>query len=110
MLIGLNVLNGAVLLLASSAPSSGRAHTSYDGRARIVVGLLGCRHLGEALILMRRATPSRILAGASVNALHAISMLLLARASRRWRVPALGSAFAAATLCAYGVRCSLQRR
>ena len=80
---------------------SGRAHTSYDGRARIVVGLLGCRHLGEALILMRRATPSRILADASA-ALHAMSMLF-AGASRagacRRSARVRGSA-----LCAHDVR------
>ena len=110
VLIGLNVLNGAVLLLTSSAPASGRANSSCDGRARIVVGLLGCRHLGEALILVRRATRERILAGALVNALHAISMVLLARASRRWRGPALGSAISASALGAYGLRCGLRRR
>jgi hypothetical protein len=47
-----------------------------------------------------------MLAGASTDALHGATMMLLARASRAWRNPALASAPLAAGLSAYGIRCA----
>jgi hypothetical protein len=106
LLIGLNLVGAAGLLLAPSVLLGDHAVGGVDRRARVLARILGARQLGEALILMRRATPGRMLAGASANALHAASMILLARFSPRWRGPALTSAAMASALCVCAVRAS----
>lgn len=110
LLIGLNMTYGAGLLLASRTLLRAPRGTNSGTQARVFARLLGARHLSEALILRRRASPDVILACASIEAIHAASMILLARISPRWRKLALGNATVATMLCAYGIRCGSARR
>jgi hypothetical protein len=68
--------------------------------------VLGARHLVQGLLLIRRPTHSCALIGASIDAAHAASMLLLARMSPAWRRLALANAALAAGLSLCGLRCS----
>ena len=90
-------------LAASTSPHATGASTR---KWRAFTRLLGARHLGEGLLLLCLPTPRWMLAGALTHALHAASMMLLARASSAWRNVALASAAPAASLSAYAIRCS----
>ena len=110
LLIGLNLVGAAGMLLAPGTLLRDRAAGRVDRRARVLARILGARQLGEALLLMRRATPGLMLTGASANALHAATMVLLARLRPRWRGPALASAVSALALCVCAVFASTERR
>jgi hypothetical protein len=109
----LRVLIGSHALCAAGTFAVPRAFLAASGdqeRARLIVRILGFRHLAVALALTCRSTPNSILASASVDALHACSMGLLAYRRPRWRMQALASAAAATMLSAYGVRLGERRR
>lgn len=108
LLGGLHVLCG-IAWLAGSRTSPSQASGISARQWRAFTRLLGTRHLGEGLLLLCAPTPTCVLAGARTDALHAASMMLLARASPAWRNTALASATLAACLSAYAIRCSRPR-
>ncbi len=87
---------GAVIRTASGEPA---------GTAPAMVGrILGLRHLVQALAVDRKVTRDRLLAGAVIDAAHALSMVALAAASERHRQPAALDAAMAGALAANGLR------
>jgi hypothetical protein len=104
-LIGAHVLYGAALLaFARCHGRRGRldAHARHE---RVLAGVLGARHLLQALVLAGAATPSRLRVIAALDGVHGLSMVLVARVDRAWRAPAVGSAVAAACLCCWDLAC-----
>lgn len=68
----------------------GTALTAVGGpaaspRERLVLRLLGARHLGQAAVTAAVPTPGVLAAGSAVDLLHAASCLALALAGPRWR-------------------------
>ncbi len=92
---------GAVLLLAPTALLARLTRFGLDRRARLVARVLGVRELLQAELVRRRPTRGRQLAGAGVDAVHAASMIALARADQGRRRAALHNA-ASAVLLALG--------
>lgn len=107
--IVVHVLAGAGWLAASSGLAGNRVEPRVRRQRRLFAAALGTRHLGEAALLACRPTRRAMLAGASIEALHALSMIALA-ARPAWRGLALFSAAGAAGLCAYGIRCALAQQ
>ncbi|MGH2904938.1 MAG: hypothetical protein ACRDK7_15350 [Solirubrobacteraceae bacterium] len=105
-LAGLHLLYGAGLLAAASThlqrPGDAAGRESAR-QARLFARTLGVRNLLQALLIARRPTRTWIRASAATDGLHAASMILLARASPRWRRSALTSAVAASLLCTCAV-------
>lgn len=99
LLIGLHVCVAAPLLIAPGRLLGDLPHQRVDRAARGFARVLGARHLVEAAVLARRHTHDWILAGAAVDATHAVSMVLLAWLRPARRELALASA-ASATLVA----------
>jgi hypothetical protein len=95
---------GAGLLLGSAAGLSRIARMPLDGAAITVARVLGARELVQAAWLAGAPSPSALLAGAGVDALHSASMVLLARGARRpaHRVLAARNARSAAILALGG--------
>jgi hypothetical protein len=81
---------------------SGRA----AGAAPTVAGILGARHLAQALLTADQPTSAVLRLGAGADAAHAASMAVLAAVSGRWRWYALGDALIAASLAAVGLACA----
>jgi hypothetical protein len=94
---------GAAELLAPRALTRVALGTALDGGGLAAVRVLGARHLAQAAA--GGADPGRTATrlGATVDALHAASMLALAAADRRWRRAALTSASVAGALAVAGV-------
>jgi hypothetical protein len=109
-LVALYLLYGGGLLAFSRARRREAREDAHGRQLSLFAAVLGARHVAEAILLGRGATPRRVLASASVDALHAASMLVLARISPAWRRPALASAAAAGLLCTYAVRCARRAR
>lgn len=103
LLIGARILWGTALLIAPEAVLGALPHQRIDRRARAFAGLLGARHLLEATVTGRRHTRGWILAGATVDATHAASMVILAGLRPDRRVLALTNAATATTLAAGGL-------
>lgn len=89
---------GAVLLLAPSGALAALTRSQIDRRALRLARILGARELVQAAVIERNPTRGRQLAGAGVDALHAASMLALARIDRRRRRLALHNALTAGLL------------
>jgi hypothetical protein len=81
-------------------------HRPMSRRARQVIWLLGVRQVIQAAATRARPTRCVLTAGAAVDGLHAISMLMLGVSRREWRGPALADATAAATLAGLGAAAS----
>ncbi|MBE1552144.1 hypothetical protein GGC64_006231 [Mycobacterium sp. OAS707] len=81
-----------------------------DSRARLVVRILGARHLLQAAVLAASARPLILRLGSVVDALHATSMLGLAAVDDRRRRAALGDAAVASSLAAAGWAQAQQHR
>ena len=71
-------------------------------RARIVVRVLGFRHLAQAMLTLIRPSPEVFAAGAAVDACHAASMLAVAAADPRIRRASIADALAATAFMAVG--------
>src|SRR4029077_7050055 len=69
-------------------------------RARAVTRILGARHLAQAVLTLWRPRPAVFLAGAGVDACHAVSMLALAVTDPRMRRAGVADAVAAAAFTA----------
>jgi uncharacterized membrane protein (DUF4010 family) len=77
------VAYGAGLLLLPAGALERLARASLDTAAVRVARVLGARELLQAALLTASPSPRRRLAGAAVDALHAASMLAVARWSHR---------------------------
>jgi hypothetical protein len=91
---------GALLLIAPDPLLDSVAGDPVDDRVVFAVRLLGARHLLQAIVTRRRPTRRRVLAGATVNAAHAASMIGLAVADVGPRRLTLASATTATALAA----------
>lgn len=92
---------GAMLLWHPAPVLSALAGRPAHRRDRLLLRLLGARHLGQAAVTAAAPTPAVLAAGGAVDLLHALTCLGLAVTRPRWRHAAgLGclsaSAFAAA--------------
>lgn len=77
---------------------------------KALVRILGARQLAQAALIAARPSTSRIFTGSAVDALHAASMVMLARSRSQMSRPAVASAAVAALLSSYGLHCGLRRR
>ena len=75
-----------------------------DGRARLLLRLLGARDLGQAVLAATAPPPALVRLGLGVDVLHAASMYGLAAFSRAYRRPALTAAAIATTWTAVAPR------
>lgn len=84
---------GAALLLAPDVTAGALTGRRLDRRARLVVRVLGARHVTQALV-MRGQEPGTLLrrAGRATDLLHAGSMALLAALAPGWERAALTDA------------------
>lgn len=105
-LVGLHLCVGAPLVLAPGTLLDHMPHQRADRTARAFARLLGARHIAEAAVLARRHTSAWILAGATVDATHTLTMVLLAWLRPTRRELALTSAAGETLLAAYSVRYS----
>lgn len=76
---------GAALLLASGRMAQLVSGRPADPRTRVVVRLLGARHLAQAVVTGVRPGPLPLALGAEVDVVHAASMLGLATVARSQR-------------------------
>ena len=84
---------GAGLLLAPDATVGALAGRPLDGRSRLVVRVLGARHVAQALVLGTQQPGSAVRrAGRAADFLHAGSMALLAALVPGWERAALTDA------------------
>jgi hypothetical protein len=93
---------GLTIRLAMGQPPSRRACR--------VAWLLGARHLAQATLSALAPRPAVFAAGAAADALHAVSMLMLAVADRAARRTALPDAMAEAAFAAAGLAAAAAHR
>ena len=91
---------------AANRTPDATAPGAAPGAAPAVAGILGTRHLAQALLTADRPTSAVLLLGAEADAAHAASMAVLALVSGRWRRYALGDALIATSLAAVGLICA----
>ena len=103
LLMGLRVAVGSVLLIAPGVLPDDLPHLRIDRSTRVFARLLGARHLGEAVILARHRTRRWMLAGAVVDATHAMTMGVLAWLRPNRRELALTNAAVASMFATAGV-------
>ena len=82
------------------------ARSTASGAASAVAGILGTRHLAQALLTADQPTSAVLLLGAEADVAHAASMAVLGAMPGRWRRYALGDALIAAALAAVGLTCA----
>lgn len=75
--------------------------------ARVVLRVLGARHVAQAGVELRWPRPRVLTAAAVADGLHAISGLALAAAGPRWRRPALLDSAVAGGFCLATARTAL---
>jgi len=100
---------GAVLL---TRPEALVALVSGSGAhpANWIVRVLGARMTAQGCVAVARPRRGLLLAGAAVDALHAASMVLIARAEPSYRRPAIASAVAAAVFAVASTAAASERR
>ncbi len=103
LVTGLRVAVGAVLLLAPGMLLGDLPRRRIDRSTRVFARVLGVRHLGEALILTQHRTRRWMLAGAVVDATHAVTMAALGWLRPDRRALALTNAALASMFAAAGV-------
>jgi hypothetical protein len=96
LVLAARVLYGCALIAAPRVALGGSA-AADDAAARVFARLLGARNLLEAALLARHPSPRTYRIGASIDALHAASMIPLAVLDRRRRGPATASGLAGAS-------------
>jgi hypothetical protein len=99
------VLGGAFLAWSARA-----ARQRHDPAAiRRVAGVLGARHLAQALLTAGHPARATLALGAEVDAVHSASMTALGLRSGRWRAAVLTDALLAGSLAAAGMACARSR-
>jgi hypothetical protein len=93
---------GAVQLLWPDRSAEQLLGGPLEPAARTGVRVLGARQLAQAGLTVAAPTAPLLAAGAGTDALHALSMAVLAVADRRWRRPAVVSGLTAAAFAACG--------
>ena len=93
---------GAALLCAPGPALGLATGQAQSPRARLVVRILGARHLAQAVLTLWRPRRAVYLAGAGIDACHAASMLALAAAEPRVRGAGIADALAATAFTATG--------
>lgn len=76
---------------------------------RMVTGILGTRHLAQALLTAGRPARAALALGTEVDAAHSASMLLLGLLSGRWRTAAFADALLAGSFAAASAACARSR-
>ena len=76
---------GTSLLLAPGQAIRAVSGETADRASKITGRILGFRHLTQALTIERAGTRGWLLAGAAIDATHALSMVGLATLSERYR-------------------------
>jgi hypothetical protein len=71
-----------------------------------VAGILGTRHVAQALLTADQPTSAVLVLGAEADAAHAATMAVVAAVSGRWRWHALADTVIAASLAAAGLACA----
>jgi hypothetical protein len=95
---------GAVELLAPGATERVLVGRAPDARARTFIRVLGGRHLLQAAVTATAGGPVFHRIGAGVDALHALTMLVLAALDRRRRHAAVANAAIALAFAAGELR------
>jgi hypothetical protein len=101
-LAGVRAGYGAVQLLWPDRSAEQLLAGPLEPPGRTVVRVLGARQLAQAALSAAAPTAPVLAAGAGTDALHALSMAVLALAGRRWRRPAAVSGLTAAAFAACG--------
>ncbi len=91
---------GTTLLAAPAALVALASDQPATTPARVVVRVLGGRHVLQAAALLRWPSPAAANAAAAVDAAHALTAFALAAGSSRWRRTASLDALAAVALAA----------
>jgi hypothetical protein len=102
LLAGVRAGYGAVQLLWPDHSAEQLLGGPLDPAARTGVRVLGARQLAQAGLGVAVPTAPLLAFGAGTDALHALSMAVLALADRRWRRPAVVSGLTAAAFAACG--------
>jgi hypothetical protein len=102
LLAGVRAGYGAVQLLWPDRSAEQVLGGPLEPTARTGVRVLGARQLAQAGLTVAAPTAPLLAAGAGTDALHALSMAVLALADRRWRRPAVVSGLTAAAFAACG--------
>lgn len=76
---------------------------------RTVTGILGARHLAQALLTAGRPARAVLALGTEVDAAHCASMIALGLLSGRWRTAAFTDAMLAGSFAAAGTVCARSR-
>ena len=95
---------GLSLLLVPGAVMRAAANGPVDRASTVVGRILGFRHLAQALVIDRAGTRNRLLAGAAIDAAHALSMTGLAALDKNHRRLAALDAALAGGLTINGLR------
>lgn len=92
---------GAVLLAAPDAvfALATRPRSDAPRRAGVVLRVLGARQLVQSALVSLRPRRRVLTASAAVDAVHALTCLVLAALDPRWRRPVLLDAAVAASFC-----------
>lgn len=102
LLTGVRAGYGAVQLLWPDRSAEQLLGGPLEPAARAGVRVLGARQLVQAGLSMAAPTGPVLAAGAGTDAVHALSMAVLALADRRWRRPAVVSGLTAAAFAVGG--------
>jgi hypothetical protein len=102
LLAGVRAGYGVVQLLWPDRSAEQLLGGPLEPAARTGVRVLGARQLAQAGLGAAAPTPALLAAGAGADALHALSMAVLALADPRWRRPAVVSGLTAAAFAAGG--------
>ncbi|MHA6783264.1 hypothetical protein ACVGOW_20060 [Pseudonocardia saturnea] len=102
---------GVVLLAVPDAvfALATRHRAGEPRRARVVLRVLGARHLVQAGLVTLRPRSWVLTASASVDGVHAATCLGLAALDRRWRRPVLIDAAVATAFCLATARTARHR-
>lgn len=94
----LRALYGATLMLAPATIVGALSRDRPQPRELLLARALGIRHVAQAAVIGGSHDACRIRTGATIDALHCGSMILLAAARPQHRVLAMVSAFISAAL------------